>query len=225
MSYESLKESPNDYLIALAKGSAGMIPVVGGLVSEVIGSTIPNQRIDRMADFLHEVGERISELEYKLIKDNKFYRDIFEDAMVQASRSLSNERNRYLAQFVKNTVDLPPENYSVQKKLLFTLQELTDFDIEFLVSVRDLGFYEARKTFQLPTPTLDELSNPNRQFLTVSLGMHILTLERLDLVKLKRAPDDKEYPDSNIDSDTGLVEITECEVSRIGSLLLDAIHI
>ncbi|MDH6025261.1 hypothetical protein [Vibrio splendidus] len=225
MTHEHLDDAPSDFLVSLAKGTVGIIPGVGGLVAEVIGSTIPNQRIDRISGFVKELDKRIDELEYKLIKDNQFYRDIFEDAIQQASRSLSSERNKYLAQFIKNTLNLPLEHYAIQKKLLFTLQELTDLDIEFLVAVRDFGFYEASKPFKLGTPTLEELNDPKRELLTVSLGMHVLTLERLDLVKLGRVPDDSEYLDSNIDANTGLAEITECRVSKIGEHLLKAIQI
>jgi len=225
MTYEHLDDVPSDYLVSLFKGAAGVIPGVGGLVAEIIGSTIPNQRIDRVADFVKELDKRLGELEYNLIKENELYRDLFEDAMQQASRTLSAERNRYLAQFVKNTLNLSLEHYAIQKKLLFTLQELTDLDIEFLVAVRDFGFFEACKPFKLATPTEEELSEPSRELLTVSLGMHVLTLERLDLVKLDRALEGGEYPDNNIDPNTGLPKITDCEVSKIGECLLNAIEI
>ena len=225
MKNEDLKESPNDYLISLVKGGAGMIPVVGALVSEMIGSTIPNQRLDRIANFLTELGKRLDELEFNLINENLYYRDLFEDAMVQASRSLSEERSKYLAQFVKNTLNLPEENHSVQKKLLYILQELTDKDIEFLVVLRDYGFYQASQPFNLPTQTKNELLDPNRDFMTSSLGLHIHSLERLDLVRLDYAPVDEEYPNSNIDAYTGLTEITDCNISGIGRLLLRAIQV
>ncbi|OED64320.1 hypothetical protein A165_11130 [Vibrio tasmaniensis ZS-17] len=225
MKYEDLKDSPNDYLLSLVKGGAGMIPVVGAIVSEMIGSTIPNQRLDRVAAFLTELGKRLDELEFNLIHENVYLRDLFEDAMLQASRALSEERNKYLAQFVKNTLYLPEDSHSVQKKLLYILQELTDKDIEFLVTLRDYGFYQARQPFNLPTPTQNELLNPNRDFMTTSLGLHIHSLERLDLVRLEYALEDEEFPESNIDAYTGLKEITECEITKIGTLLLSTIQV
>ncbi|MFT7052521.1 MAG: hypothetical protein ACJAU1_000065 [Psychromonas sp.] len=225
MSYDNLKVSEKDDLVSLLKGSAGIVPFAGGLLAEVISSVIPNQRIDRIADYLEELSKRLIEFEYQQIKENKLYRDLFEDTIIQASRSLSSERNQYLAQFVKNTLDLSQDHYAVQKKLLFILQELTDSDIQFLTEVRNHGFNKAAEPFTPKLLSHSELnSNPSRDFETVSLGMHILTLERLDLVKVKRAVEDEEYPDSNVDSYTGLVEITECETSKIGELLLNSIQ-
>jgi hypothetical protein len=171
MSYDNLKVSAKDELVSLLKGSAGIVPFAGGFLAEVISSVIPNQRIDRIADYLEELSKRLVEFEYRQIKENKLYRDLFEDTIIQASRSLSSERNQYLAQFVKNTLDISQDHYAVQKKLLFILQELTDCDIKFLVDVQNHGFYKASEPFTPKIRSHSELiSSPSRDFETVSLG-------------------------------------------------------
>lgn len=37
----------------LAKGIFGTIPIAGPLISEIVGSLIPNQRMDRIERLLH----------------------------------------------------------------------------------------------------------------------------------------------------------------------------
>jgi hypothetical protein len=52
VSDRSLGHSPTDYGVSAAKGLAGLIPGIGGIVAEIIGAVIPNQRVDRIARFL-----------------------------------------------------------------------------------------------------------------------------------------------------------------------------
>lgn len=48
-----------DYAVMLTKASIGALPVIGPLMTEVIGSIIPNQRIDRIAELARILDEKL----------------------------------------------------------------------------------------------------------------------------------------------------------------------
>ena len=47
-----------DYVLNAVKAAVGPIPIVGPLVSELVGVVIPNQRLDRIAKFLVELERK-----------------------------------------------------------------------------------------------------------------------------------------------------------------------
>ena len=97
-----------DYVLNAAKAAVGPIPIVGPLVSELVGVVIPNQRVDRIAKFVAELECRIRALELptrimKQLNDESFT-DLLEEGFRQAARSLSDERRRYLASLICNSL-------------------------------------------------------------------------------------------------------------------------
>jgi hypothetical protein len=46
-----IKTQAIDYVASGAKAALGVVPFAGSLLAEVAGSIIPNQRVDRIADF------------------------------------------------------------------------------------------------------------------------------------------------------------------------------
>ncbi len=141
-----LKENELDRGVALTKGIAGAIPFAGPIISEIISTIIPNQRIDRIAKFLEFLDQKISRIEQETLKKDKYFVDLFEDCLIQATRALSEKRNRYIAIFLSKSKNLDEATYSAKKKLLHILEELTDQDIDLLKSIknplqRDNSFY------------------------------------------------------------------------------------
>lgn len=66
----SLEENKTDKVVKGLKAISSLCPYAGGLFSEIITSVIPNQRIDRIAEFLKildmklsKYGESIANLE------------------------------------------------------------------------------------------------------------------------------------------------------------------
>ncbi|MCP4602131.1 MAG: hypothetical protein GY847_16710, partial [Proteobacteria bacterium] len=97
-------------------------------------------RIDRICTFLKELDQRIDAVEQIRIKDNEYFRDLFEDCLLISSRALSEKRNRYIAIFLSKSKNVDVNVHSVKKKMLYILQELTDKDIEILQSIKEEGF-------------------------------------------------------------------------------------
>ena len=99
-----MNSSKSDIAAILGKGLVGAIPFVGPLASEIVGSVIPNQRVDRIESLLKVLEEKIEEKGQSLIKDkinSPESVDLLEDGFVQASRSLSEERIDYIASLLK----------------------------------------------------------------------------------------------------------------------------
>ena len=106
MKKNNLDNSKVDIGAAVAKSIAGAIPFAGTAVNELLSNVIPNQRIDRIATFVAELEKRINKSEQKVLNNNKYFVDLFEDAIVQATRSLTEDRNRYIAVFLSNNKNI-----------------------------------------------------------------------------------------------------------------------
>lgn len=53
---ETLNNNKNDYISSILSGALGAIPLVGSFLSETINYVIPNQRMDRVVDFIKEIA-------------------------------------------------------------------------------------------------------------------------------------------------------------------------
>lgn len=84
-----------DILTVLFKGAAGAIPIAGPLFSEIIGATVPNQRVDRIEELAKSLEKKLDKVSEEMlqqkIKEPETV-DLFEDALIQSTRALSQER-------------------------------------------------------------------------------------------------------------------------------------
>lgn len=130
-----LKQDKTDALVATAKSVLGAVPFAGPLLSELVGSLIPNQRLDRLAKYVKELEARLSRIDREKI-DNALNSDegidLFEEGFVQASRSLTDKRRKYVANVVANGIDDETIEYSESKYILKLLQELNEQEIIWL---------------------------------------------------------------------------------------------
>ena len=69
-----LNENVNDDLAIVVKALSSFIPVVGGVVGELIGKVIPDQRIDRITKYLVLLSDRLVAVENQL---NPYFLDLF----------------------------------------------------------------------------------------------------------------------------------------------------
>ena len=49
---EQLDDGIVDYVLSVARSTAGQVPIVGPLLSELVGVVVPNQRVDRIVKFV-----------------------------------------------------------------------------------------------------------------------------------------------------------------------------
>jgi len=228
-----LENNAVDVRASLYKGIAGAIPFAGPSLSEIISTIIPNQRIDRIASFLKYLNERLNTLEQDSLKNNKYFIDLFEDGLIQATRALSDQRNKYLAVFLSKSKNINESNHTSKKKLFHILQELTDQDVEILKDIRDEGHWRTKNKHIAPSISIGDYKKLTTEEeyehdLNSSLwNSHINTLERFNLIIAEREMLNIEYGIENInehlDDKTGLPKINGYSYSILGKSLLNSI--
>lgn len=230
-----LNANATDVGTALTKGGLGIVPWIGPLLAEMVAITIPDQRLDRVVDFVQRLEKRISKAELEVLRENIYFVDLIEDAITQATKSLSTERNDYISTFMEINRNVDENDFSIKKNLLQTLQELTDDDIEILRSIHE-PFYRNKfdNIVSLTNGEFSELTRAEKyeyELFKASKEAHINTLEKNKLIKPERKlqdPDFQKYdgdPNEHIDQDTGLSEVTGFKSTDLGVLLLKSIGI
>jgi len=201
---DDLEQNKTDTLVASAKSVLGAVPFAGPLLSELVGSLIPNQRINRLTKYIQELEARLQNIQSEKIENaliNEEGVDLLEEGFVQASRSLTDERRKYVANVVANGIDDETIEYSESKYVLKLLQELNEQEVIWLrfFMVLTIGgdeeFREKHKNILAPVHAhigSDEQTIEKRS-LQESYKKH---LERIGLIQ----------PHYRIDSETGIPE-------------------
>ena len=103
---EAPKESAGDWLHAVAKGSLGSIPIVGGVVSEVFGLVVAPPISRRRDKFMEEVANSLKRIEekggvslYDLSKNETLV-----DTVLQATQAAIRTPSEMKRTFLKNAV-------------------------------------------------------------------------------------------------------------------------
>ena len=141
VSPDQLDNSRMDYVASLTKGGLGAVPFVGSLLAEIAGTLIPQQRLDRLANFAKQLHARVEDIEGKVhakLSDENFT-DLVEEVMRQAGRSTSESRRSYLASLLANGIDSNDISAMESKHLARILGELNDAEVIWLI------FYSTRQ--------------------------------------------------------------------------------
>jgi hypothetical protein len=223
MSHE-IENNKTDITVTGLKGLASIIPGIGGIVSELIGQTIPGQRIDRIAEFIKMLNERISRIEIQQESINTFFIDIFEDSALQALRALTTQRNEYLANFVTQAIGIETTQYEVKKKLIFILSELSDLDIEILKSFNSFEHIRMKQKFYCeplaygPYERLSDQEKNDYDAKAIAWHIHVSSLEKLGLLSA-------EYETSQIRLNSKITQppVSGYKITTLGKLLLRSI--
>ena len=139
---------PVDHVTSAIKSVVGTVPIVGPFLTEVIGTLVPNQRLDRIADFAQKLHDRLEVLEDKSLQarlTNENFTDLLEESLQQVARSTSDERRQYIANLVANSINDDDVEYIEDKHLLRILGELNDFEVIWLIAYAQ-GFYLGQKS-------------------------------------------------------------------------------
>ena len=132
---DEIKTNAIDYVVSGAKAALGVVPFAGSLLAEVAGSIIPNQRVDRIADFAFKLQARIEQLEEAQVRselNDEDFTDLLEESLRQASRATSDDRRQYLASLVANSLSSDAVEHAESKHLMRVLGELHDIEVLWL---------------------------------------------------------------------------------------------
>jgi len=102
------------------------------MLAELLTVTIPDQKQDRVIAFLRVLGDKVKYIEEDVLRQKmrgEAFTNLLENALHQASRSISPERRKYLASLLKNTLTESEVDEIGQKELLELLDGLNDAEI------------------------------------------------------------------------------------------------
>lgn len=223
---KELKAQATDYVASGVRSALGAVPFAGSLLSEIAGTIIPNQRIDRIANFARKLEERIRDLEEEAVRshlDDEEFTDLVEEGLRQAARATTEERRAYLASLVATSLTEEAIEHSESRHLLRMLGELSDVEVIWLrsydnsASQGDENFRERHR--QVLEPVAGRLGSSEEEIDKEALQNSYKThLERLGLVAGKVKTDRDKNPE--FDRQKGDFKRQSYGTTRLGRLLL-----
>lgn len=151
-----LRPGAMDYLATVVRaagalGSIGQVP--GATVGELIASTLPGQRVDRIARYVEMLDVRVSSLEEAVQARIRKrigrtpYLDLFGEGLESAAEALSEERLSYIAELVNGGLASSDSEALQRLFLIRVLEQLNDAEIIILRSLERFGTPEDEREF------------------------------------------------------------------------------
>lgn len=228
-----LENNRQDRIALVLKGFAGAVPYAGGIFAEIIGDLIPNQRQDRIVEFIKLLEQRLIDIEKdnlnRKLKEERNI-DLFEDACFQAARALSDERLEYIANALTNSLTQEELEYLYKKKLLWLLSELNDNEVIFLTYYYHLSYTEEREEFlekhgrvlDIPILTISENDEEKEEEATFKQS-YLEKLVQLDLIKPNYKKTKRgELPE--FDYKTGRIKSSGYRITQLGYMFIRFIN-
>jgi len=189
---DELDIQSTDIVVSIVKAFVSQAPIIGPAVAEFIEYAMPRQRMDRIADTLRRVDEDANNPK-KIIEKMKTPegRDLLEDAIVQASRALTEDRRQYIANLFRNSLTKEEVLHDQNKKLFKILDELNDSEIILLkyysMSLgRDMNHPFLKKHWEVLGPIERELASQKTEPRSIAFIYNYMnTLDRLGLVTMQ----------------------------------------
>jgi hypothetical protein len=132
---DGLNDNWVDRAVAATKGAAGLLPLFGGPLAEIIGVVVPGQRVDRIAAYVRELGSRVERLDAEArrgLASNAEKIDLIEEGGYQAARATSRERIGRIVEAVGRGLSERDTDIVRRKRLLIILGELDDDELNLL---------------------------------------------------------------------------------------------
>lgn len=155
---DELDNSWVDYTALVKKIAAGIIPIVGGPLGEVIAEAIPQLRQDRIVQYLRQLNERIETLEKehveRILADEERI-DLVETGGHLAARSTTPDRISKIAEIVFRGLCEEEVNIIRRKRLLALFGEVDDDEFLLLNAYgqsQGLGRTDAWDAIDRPAP-------------------------------------------------------------------------
>ncbi|HFD4059221.1 TPA: hypothetical protein ACF3XS_002964 [Vibrio parahaemolyticus] len=226
-----MSTNKSDVAAILGKGMVGAIPFIGPLAAEIVGSVIPNQRVDRIESMLQLLEAKLDGMEQSALKQKIMqpeYVDLVEDCFIQASRALSTERQDYIASLLKNSLSEEQVKYTEYKKLLTILSDLNDVEI---IQLKSYSLYNDSDEYEEFWNTHEDILTPPLVYMDSSeedfdqeafFSAYKMRLVALGLLKIKyKKPSRGQLPE--FDEKTGMIKASGHDITQLGRLLLKSI--
>lgn len=214
-----------DAVVVAAKGVLGAIPFIGSLVAEIIGTVIPNQRVDRIARLVEMLRQKVADLDHDKVAAclrSTEGVDLLEDGFWLAARALTDERIEHIANILKAGIGEDQARLGEKKRLMWLLGQLDDAEIILLTWFsqldRDWAFEEKHRQTIEPRSCHSDLNDQEVDEVSIYLSrkQHLvnlgLTKPRFESVRRGELPE--------FDSNTGTMRSSGHEATPLGRLLV-----
>ena len=208
-----------DYVASAARAVGGFAPIVGPLVAELAGAIVPNQRMDRIAEFCRELDVRVAKLEQASVEsqlENPEFSSLLEEGLQQSARVVSSERRAEIAELIAHSLEPGEIEYAESEHVLRILRDLNDVEVIRLGSYLHRSYardeYRERHHEAL-APALASYASSQREKDAAALQQsYDLHLERLGLLRVQYAVDPKTHL-PRFDPRTGAQEVRGHEIN------------
>ncbi len=228
---DRLDANKTDHTMVVARSLAGAIPIAGSLVGEIVTTFIPNQRTDRIVDYLRILHDRVSECEQVIDEQRSRspeFVDLVEESMHQAAKTDSEERHRKLAEIVKNGLTDEELESAHHRRMLDLLGQVSEIEVLLLqmYSENEQGNRTFAETHQdiLLGPRLGITRNASLDDIAANAvhNSYKPRLASLGLLKPSfRRPRRDELPE--FDPATGMMKASGYDLTHLGRLVLRSI--
>lgn len=131
---DDLDEAQNDALAATGRALAGLVPMFGGVIGELITKVIPNQRTERVVKYVRELNQRLETVETNIddLLDDPENVDLIEEGGFQAARATSEKRISQIATLVANGLSAENSDLVRRKRLARLLRQIDEDELVLL---------------------------------------------------------------------------------------------
>lgn len=219
-----------DRISSWLQAFGGFVPYAGPIIARVIGDLIPQQRTERIEQFLRLLDERLRSVEKEALEEKLQLAgkiDLFEEGAFQSARSLSEERLKYIATLVATGITGEEKEEAESKRLLNLLASITDDQIIILASYlnknRTGEFREIHQDILFtPFATLGSSQDEVDESTVSQLARNQLASLGLLRPNFSR-PRREQLPE--FDPETGMMKANGYQLTPIGRLLLRRIEL
>lgn len=237
----SLSNKGIDYLVATLRAAASGIPVpwVGSAIAEWITVAIPNQRMDRIADYAHRLAEKLADFEKSFLDEQAKRSDfceLIEESFHQAARSTTDDRRQYVANLITTGLREDQHDYLKARFLLRILGQLNDAEILILCHY-SIQYPAAATEFARNNPGLfgpwisGKNETPEAEAIRKGYNEHLADLGLLDREYKTEGDSYSDFRRTSVDandvrdaleaiSKSAKVVVSNLNISELGRLLL-----
>ena len=203
---------------------AATVPTIGPIVAHLVGSLIPDQRLQRIERFLQLLERRLNDMERadlqgRLAKPTKVH--LFENGAEQAVRALTDERIGLIASVVANGITGEKKEELEAKRVLNVLRELDDAQIIMLAAKlqKNWGDFRDRHAQVVYRPVVTFGSEDEDRDKAALYDAARAQLVRLGLLSpVFRSLKKGELPE--FDPKTGMMKSTRDQITPLGRMVL-----
>lgn len=183
-----------DRIAASLRALASLVPFAGGALAEIVTEIVPQQRLDRIEQYLRQLAEEVARRNTRALEmpdasvitaeRMKMPRniDLIEDGAHLAARALSQDRLSYIVQCVANGIEAEDRAKIHHKRILSLIGQLDDEEILILEAY---GSRNGAKFERLRPEPAHMNSPPSVIESNAIYDAAIAKLERLSLVEFR----------------------------------------